>query len=38
VVYWDGCDARGSDLASGIYLYRLSADGHEQIRKLTLLH
>lgn len=36
-VHWDGRDARGFDLASGIYLYRVSADGHEQTRKLTLL-
>ena len=36
-VHWDGRDDRGRTLASGVYLYRLVADGSLQTRKLTLL-
>ena len=36
-VEWDGRDAAGHPLASGIYLYRLEAGAESQTRKLTLL-
>jgi flagellar hook assembly protein FlgD len=34
---WDGLDNRGASVASGIYLYRLTAPGFSQSRKLVLL-
>ena len=34
---WDGCDARGRALASGVYVYRLVTAEGVQTRKLTLL-
>jgi FlgD Ig-like domain len=34
---WDGRSDSGSDLASGVYLYRLVAEGYSETRKLTLL-
>ena len=34
---WDGRDDDGRSLASGLYLYRLSTEGHVQTRKLVLL-
>ena len=36
-VRWDGRDADGRALASGMYFYRLSANGKSTIRKLLLL-
>jgi flagellar hook assembly protein FlgD len=33
---WDGHDDAGRALPSGIYLARLTADGHESVRKLAL--
>jgi len=36
-VVWDGRDDRGALLASGIYLCRLSAAGHEDVVKLSLI-
>ena len=36
-VLWDGQDARGNSLPSGIYFYRLRVDGQNQIRKMHLL-
>jgi hypothetical protein len=36
-VSWDGRDKSGSGLASGIYFARLSADGQEAFRRMTLL-
>lgn len=37
-VRWDGRDANGRDLASGVYLYQLrTEDGHVESRKLALL-
>ena len=36
-VKWDGRDGRGQVLASGVYLYRLRAEGgQEETRKLVL--
>lgn len=37
-VMWDGRDDAGATVASGIYFYRLEANGLTQTRKLTLLH
>ena len=35
---WDGRDAQGRELASGVYLYRLRTDqGQVETRKLVLL-
>jgi len=34
---WDGKDAFGKDVTSGIYFCQLQADGFVQIRKLTLM-
>lgn len=36
-VNWDGTGAGGNPLASGVYLYRLSAGGHTQSRKMVLV-
>ena len=34
---WDGRDARGLQVASGIYVYRLETDGFVATKKLTLM-
>jgi len=36
-VVWDGCDANGSRVASGIYLYRMEAEGFHQTKKMVLV-
>jgi hypothetical protein len=36
-VTWDGKNEQGSDVASGVYFYRLKADSYESIMKMTLL-
>ncbi len=36
-VSWDGRDDRGAAVASGMYFYRLAANGLTQTRKLTLM-
>jgi len=34
---WDGTDQSGRPVASGLYLYRVSADGLQESRKMVLL-
>lgn len=36
-VMWDGKNAQGRDVASGVYFYRINAGGYESIEKMTLL-
>jgi len=36
-IQWNGKDSRGKQAASGLYFYRLRANGFEKVRKLTLL-
>ncbi len=36
-VHWDGRDAVGSPVASGIYLYRLTTNDYQQAKKMILL-
>jgi flagellar hook assembly protein FlgD len=36
-VIWDGRDASGSEMASGIYLYRLATSDLSVTKKLVLL-
>ena len=36
-VVWNGTDFRGAKVASGVYVYRLQADGRSQVKKLLLL-
>ena len=36
-VLWDGRDDRGSEVGSGVYLYRLQAGRHEDIRRMVLV-
>lgn len=36
-VMWDGKNAQGRDVASGVYFYRINAGGYESIQKMTLL-
>jgi len=37
-VTWDGCNSRGQEVASGIYIYRLTVgDGSTSERKMVLL-
>jgi hypothetical protein len=37
VLFWDGNDANGAPLSSGVYFYRLRAGSFTQVRKLTLV-
>ena len=36
-VIWQGVGAEGESLASGVYMYRLTTDGHVQTRKMVLM-
>ena len=36
-VRWDGRDHRGVKVSSGVYLYRLTAGGKAEIRRMTLV-
>ncbi|NMC43023.1 MAG: T9SS type A sorting domain-containing protein [candidate division Zixibacteria bacterium] len=36
-VVWDGADQAGSGISTGIYFYRLQADGYTQTRKMVLM-
>jgi hypothetical protein len=36
-IIWNGLDQSGGRVASGVYFYRLEADGYHQTRKMTLL-
>jgi hypothetical protein len=36
-VVWDGTDERGARQSSGMYLYRLQADGRSLTRKMMLV-
>jgi len=36
-VVWDGTDASGKAVSTGVYFYRLQAAGFSEIRKMTLL-
>ncbi len=36
-VHWDGCDASGRPVSSGIYLYRLNSSEFTESRKMLLL-
>lgn len=38
LVKWDGRDEAGLEVGSGIYFYRLSAEGLVQVRRMVLLH
>ena len=35
--YWDGRNASGELVSSGVYFYRLQADGYSQTRKMVIL-
>ena len=37
VVLWDGCDAKGHAMASGLYLYRLQTENFQSIKRMILL-
>ena len=36
-VEWDGADASGMPVASGVYLYRLQTGRHLQVRRMLLM-
>lgn len=36
-VEWDGKDTRGSEVASGIYFYRIKADDFSDVKKMVML-
>ena len=36
-VYWDGRNASGESVFSGVYFYRLQAEDYSQTRKMVIL-
>jgi hypothetical protein len=36
-VFWDGTDEYGTDVAAGVYLYRLRVGEAEETRKMILV-
>ena len=34
---WDGCDENGNSVSSGIYIYKMQADGFVAIKKMALV-
>jgi hypothetical protein len=36
-IHWDGRDEAGDPVATGVYFYRLKADGFDQTRKMVLM-
>lgn len=36
-IVWNGTDAKGKPVSSGSYFYKISANGFEQTKKMTLL-
>jgi len=36
-VEWDGRDAEGTQVSSGVYLYRFQAGDHVSVRKMMLM-
>jgi hypothetical protein len=36
-VFWDGKDDAGKSVSAGVYVSRLSADGHSALRKMLLM-
>ena len=36
-VTWNGLDDEGNRVASGVYLYRMTAEGYTETRKLLLI-
>jgi hypothetical protein len=36
-IVWNGKDDLGSEVTSGVYLYRMAADGHSVVRKMVLM-
>jgi len=36
-IYWDGHNANGESVSSGIYFYRLQAGDYSQTRKMVIL-
>ncbi len=36
-VLWDGRDEKGAPVGSGVYVYRLQADGRSLVRRMTLI-
>ena len=36
-VWWDGVNAFGQSVSSGIYIYRITVDNYVQSRKMMLL-
>ena len=36
-IYWDGRNANGESVSSGVYFYRLQAGDYSQTRKMVIL-